>query len=518
MKKLILYCLSFFCTLSFLQGQTTAPQPCGTIGGKSVWLKKYQANPDLAIYQKNNDSTIYVPLTLHLVGSDGNTGYFPFPRLLEALCTLNDDFLEANIQFYIEGEINYLANSAYNSHETVVDGAYMMFDNNVENTLNCYVVNDPAGNCGYNLPYAGIALMESCIGPTDHTWAHEVGHALSLPHPFLGWEGGVSHDGSVGHNFNNPAPTQVLYDYTNFQDSFFFDTLIVDTAIVELVDGSNCYIAADGFCDTAPDYLASRWNCNASNQSNTLQTDPNGAPFYSDASLIMSYSFDDCQSRFTEEQIAAMRANLFDEKPHLLQNQEPGLMLSSNALALYGPIEGELAQYDDVYFDWEEMEGVTSYFVQVSRFSTFNVIEEYVATTNSLHLTTLLNNKTYYWRVKPYNAYSFCTAFSETGIFETGEVTAIGTLSKASNLIIYPNLAPVGQQLQIDFNTKESFDLSIQLLNSVGQTLKQQAFSATAGRNMLTFGLPQAMPTGAYFLKLSHEEEAVFEKIIITQD
>lgn len=518
MKKHVFFCLFLVSSFGFLVGQNIQPHPCGTVEGRSVWLKKYQSNPDLAIYQKDNDSTLYVPLTIHIAGSDAGTGYFPVPRLLEALCTLNDDFEQANIQFYIEGDINYLANSAYDDHETVVDGAYMMFENNVENTLNCYIMDNPAGNCGYNLPYAGIALNTSCISPTDHTWAHEIGHAFSLPHPFLGWEGGVSHDGTVGHSFSNPAPTQVLYDYTNFQDSFYIDTLIIDTAWVELVDGSNCQIAADGFCDTAPDYLAVRWNCNASNQSTTTQTDPNGVEFISDGTLFMSYSFDECQSRFSEEQIAAMRANLFDEKPHLLHNQEPGVILPSEPLALYGPIEGEIAQFDNVFFDWEEIEGTTTYFVQVSRFSSFNVIEEYETTTNSLNLTSLLNNKTYYWRVKPYNPYSFCTVFSETGTFETGEVSSAEILSKATDFVIYPNLTQAEQQIQINFMAQESFDLSIQLFHSTGQVLKQQNMHTISGANQLNFDLPPTMALGTYWLKLSDSKQAIFEKIIIVRN
>lgn len=517
MKKALLFLSVFLFSCLSLQSQTGDPHPCGTIDGRSAWLKKFQANPHLPAYQKDDDSTLYVPLTIHLAGSDGGTGYYPLPRLLDALCTLNNDFADTEIQFYIEGEINYLPNAAYNNHESVVDGAYMMFENNVENTLNCYVMDNPAGNCGYNLPYAGIALNESCMGPADHTWSHEIGHAFSLPHPFIGWEGGVGYDGSISHNFNNPAPLTVLYDYTNFQDSFYVDTLIIDTAFVEMVDGSNCHIAADGFCDTPPDYLSARWNCNNSNQSTSVQTDPNGVQFVSDGTLIMSYSADECQSRFSDEQIAAMQANLLDEKPHLLYNQEPGIALSSEPLVLYAPIEGEVAQFDEVYFDWEEIEGATSYFVQVSRFASFNVIEEYTTDTNSLVVNDLQNNKTYYWRVKPYNAYSFCTVFSETGTFETGEVTNVRQLSETSSLLVYPNLLQDHQAVNLQLEALIGFQLNAQLVNSVGQVITQDQFQIHSGLNQFQFTWNQKLADGTYFLKLSNASEVVFEKIIVAQ-
>ena len=257
--------------------------PCGTAPEKSAWLQKYQAAP--AAYQKNLDTIIYVPLTIHLLGTDEGLGFFNYRNLMEAFCTLNEDYESANIQFYMEGEVHYIQNTAWFEHETLLEGGQMMFANNVEHTLNCYFVADPAGNCGYALPYAGLAVAKSCANPNDHTWSHEVGHALSLPHPFLGWEGGVSYDDSVPPNFNAPAPLTVTYDYTFFQDTLILDTLIIDTAYVEFVDGSNCGIAADGFCDTSPDYLANRWFCDGNMESATQQKDPSGATSKPDGTM-----------------------------------------------------------------------------------------------------------------------------------------------------------------------------------------------------------------------------------------
>mgnify|MGYP000043822657 FL=1 len=84
--------------------------------------------------------------------------------------------------------------------------------------------------------------------------------------------------------FSEPAPETVLYNYTLFKDSLILDTLIIDTAYVEKVDGSNCEYAADGFCDTPPDYLAYRWTCNQSTGTSFgTMLDPNGESFKSDA-------------------------------------------------------------------------------------------------------------------------------------------------------------------------------------------------------------------------------------------
>ena len=77
----------------------------------------------------------------------------------------------------------------------------MMFNKMGTYHQHVHFVSDPAGNCGYNLPYAGVAIAMGCGGPSDHTWAHEV--ITSVQHP--SWDGnGVSHDGSIAHNFSDP--------------------------------------------------------------------------------------------------------------------------------------------------------------------------------------------------------------------------------------------------------------------------------------------------------------------------
>ncbi|MDF1868195.1 MAG: hypothetical protein P1U70_25465, partial [Saprospiraceae bacterium] len=135
-KNLLLGLSILFFSLDLIAQNKSDLAPCGTISYRSDWLKNYQRNPSQ--FQTENDTILYVPLTIHLVGSDAGTGYFGFDNLMDALCILNSDFEQANIHFFTEGDIRYIANSAWNTHSTVLDGAEMMFANNVDNTLNCY--------------------------------------------------------------------------------------------------------------------------------------------------------------------------------------------------------------------------------------------------------------------------------------------------------------------------------------------------------------------------------------------
>ena len=86
-----------------------------------------------------------------------------------------------------------------------------------------------------------------------------------------------------------PAPEFILSSsVTWYQDTLVLDTTYIDTVWVEKMDGSNCHYAADGFCDTSPDYIDYRWPCNDNLESNVTQMDPNGETFQSDGSLFMS--------------------------------------------------------------------------------------------------------------------------------------------------------------------------------------------------------------------------------------
>ncbi len=490
------------------------PNPCGTTSGRSEWLKRYQLNPEL--YQRDSDTLLLVPITLHIVGDDEGDGYIRGTNLFDGLCRLNEDFEPANIQFYLS-DVRFINNSAYYTHETVLEGAYMMFAENVENTINCYVVADPAGNAGYNLPYAGIAMGKSSVSSFSSTWAHEVGHNLSLPHPFLGWEGGYGIDGSTV-NYNNPAPETVTYDYTFFQDQLYEDTLIVDTAIVELVDGSNCQVAADGFCDTHPDYLATRWNCGATDSSQVIQKDPMGVSFRSDGTLIMSYSDDACANRFTEEQIAAMRANLYDEKPELIENQIEGLPLAGTPTEAISPQIGETVQFDDVLLEWEEVENADYYVVQISFLPNFPgpLTDEFLTVDgNNIAIGSLFNDRTYYWKVQAYNSHTFCTEVSDVFEFETADLVATTEFENVLEASILPNPAQQGNEILIVSKSSQNKVIDLQLFDISGSLLFETNTQLVAGTTTWTLPGSAALPAGTYILRMQSGDAFLSKRLVV---
>ena len=489
MKKLLLFSFvsSFF--LFTLQAQEVE-QYCGTPPGIVDWLKDFQENPTAFL---RSQELLYVPLTIHIVGNDDGNGYFPVQRVLDAFCTLNKDFEASNIQFFIEGSLNYIDNSDYFEHD-YGQGIEMMEQYNVPNTINCYIVASPAGNCGYAFYSLGIALNKGCTSADDHTWAHEIGHYLSLPHTFSGWEG-------TNHQDFNPTPA------------------FINGRPVERVDGANCQNAGDGFCDTPADYISNRWPCREDKLSNSEQTDPAGVTFRSDGTLIMSYSNDECASRFSEGQSDAMRANLLNQRANLLYDQSPAVYLENITPVPTTPMEGAMiTDVSAITLEWEPVDNAEGYFVQLSLLSNLGieiVYRTFQSTDNQVEVTNLISDRDWLWRVRPYNRYDGCVEYSNAFSFETGNfINSTREEVSPTDFHIRPNPQDAGAPLSVEFDLPVALDLQLSLYSMAGQRIHGVQLNAHYGLNKLVVPTDNLEP-GLYIIGLEHAQGRQFQKIVI---
>lgn len=449
--------------------------PCGT-RGVSDWLREYRMRPPVL---DRSEDTLWVALKPHLLAKDNSTGRIATEKFLNSFCQLNEDFAASNIQFYIKDDWSLLNETDWYAHTTILQGIEMMLTNNVPDALNSYFVANPAGNCGYNLPYAGVAIGHNCSGANDHTWSHEVGHALSLPHPFIGWEGKT-------YNFSTPTPTFVTYDYTHFHDTL--ETQVpapLDTALVEFVNGSNCAQAADLICDTKPDYLSYRWDCDAQNMSPNQQKDPTGATFYSDGSLFMSYAMDHCQNRFSPEEIAVMRATLLTEKASWLTPAMLEKPIDEQPVAIE-PVQDQLVPNVGAFFRWNAAPNATHYLVQASRFASFSFKQLDVVTTDTFLTAGLLSaNLKYYWRIQPFNDWHACAPFSESETFMTAPISAASE-PDADGWRCYPSLLSNGTPLTLEIpDAWRGEDAKFSVFDAAGRLVWQSYMGLHAPRMVL---------------------------------
>ena len=414
------------------------------------------------------------------------------------MCRLNQQFAAAYLRFYLmpSDPVRYYNNSNWYTHD--FSGGFQMLNSVVSqlrNRLNVFVVGDPAGNCGYAWMDA-VVMRNSCSGPDNTTWAHEVGHHFSLPHTFLGWEGST-------WNYANPAPSTI------------------GGTPVELVDGSNCYAAGDGFCDTPPDYLAYRWACDTARRRTVPQIDPAGVSFRSDGSLIMSYAYDRCASRFSPEQIAAMRANLRTEHKSYLQLTTPLPELPDDAqVELVSPLDStQLVQYNHIELKWNKLPGARYYVVEISRTPTFSqrFFSETLIDADHIVITKPMpNNWTLFWRVRAYSNWDLCQPHDQAfvGSFRTQNLSATNELERQVAITLKPNPTSLGQPAQFIVQLESALDIVLTIHDAAGRLCWQQDVRLYPGENTLSLPVDR-LATGVYSVAMRNELGIIIRRLVV---
>lgn len=475
----------------FIAAQEEPSSFCGTTE-TDPWLEEFFQNR--ALYQRENFDPVFIPLTIHILGTDEGTGYFPAHTLYESLCTLNSDFEETGMQFYIQEPIRYINRTEWYDHPSFGAGIDMMVQNNIPGTANCYIVANPAGNCGY---YAGsgnaIALSKGCTDPADHTWAHELGHFFSLPHTFVGWEGIRWEIGKTAVDYQGQVRREI-----------------------ERVTGTNCQSAADRFCDTPPDYLSYRWSCNGNALSNEVMVDPDSAQFRSDGSLFMSYSNDACMQRFSFEQMEAMLANLSTRRSELIKDSFPLVDLGQQTVEIAFPSDSALVNHVGLTASWEAVPGATHYIVEVSRLANFNFIisRERVSGT-SFEFPELRPGIRYFWRIKAVNANSFCTPYSETFVFVTSRLTGTNDLFSAGEWHLNGSAFYSGDPISMQFDLKTSMVAKYQLISINGTVLLSENIDISSGIHQYEIPISGRLAPGQYLLHLHTDAGSSVRRFVV---
>lgn len=439
---------------------------CGTQTGEEQlsWLREFQQNYNPS--DMRGGDVYYVPLKIHVVGNDEGTGFLNANIIIQNMCDLNAQFEPTGFVFYLDGDLDYISNSSYYSHDFYT-GYNMMAAHNVSGAVNLYYVDDPAGNCGY-FSYAGdaVAIAKSCGNIGNSTIAHELGHFFSLPHTFYGWE------------YGTPS-----------------------TSDQENVDGSNCESAGDGFCDTPPDYASYRWNCSGPPEF----TDPTGATFFPDGTNMMSYADDPCMVQFKEDQQAAMQANLTGPRNYLLSGDDP-VYMDLDSATLVSPIAGTenlFSNYTEL--KWNAIPNAKFYELSISLNTGFNALAyNRLISDTSIILTELSAEKKYYWRIRPVGDMNYCESYSDYWDFSTGYQLMADIDANENNytaLTIYPNPAESGNMLNVSFVSEKFIAGNISIIDFTGKTVYSQDVNGNNGINTFSIHLP-TLSAGVFVLML----------------
>jgi hypothetical protein len=456
-------------------------QGCGN-KGVSPWLKSYRARMGHTAPKGSDTAWLYVPCTFHITGTNSGIGYYDLASAFADLCNMNAQFEEARIRFYlVPGDaVRYHDNTTWHNHEWE-GGAELIKENNIPDRFNIYIVQNPAGACGYSWLDA-VVMGKGCSGPGNGTWAHEAGHHFSLPHTFSGWE-------DTTPNYNQSAPETI------------------NGWKVEKTDGSNCYEAGDLFCDTKPDYLSFRWSCTDNLESSQIQRDPNGVQFRSNAQWFMSYSLDACMRSFSSEQIAAMRENLRTEHASYLQGDAPQSEIPDTAyVRLISPVDSQIVRYADIPLRWSSVPNASYYHVEIFLHSSMNtrLFSKVVYKDTSLIVPKIINNRVVFWRVRAYSESDLCPLKEkeQRGVFQTRNLLAVNELEQSLTLEVSPN--PVVDRATLSVETDKNMEVRLQITSLEGRVVFEKIASLYAGENQIAVWADH-LPEGIYLLTLSND-------------
>ena len=505
MKNLILVSAFLLPLLGFSQ---EIHNKCG-VGLEEGYMIKQRmldnrANVDVSQFEnlKNRSAVTYIPVTIHFIGDDNGEGYGNYGDVFATFCAMNELYLPQNVQFYIKFPLRYV--NSQDHHEDMFSASQQYIANlKVDNTLNIFT-----GKSTLN-PYASfytswggdwLFLLTAQAQGEGTTLAHELGHLLTLPHPFYGWEDIDARDYEGG-----PSPSD-LGGWNGEVEKFTRGT------------GKNCYSAGDGFCDTPADYISFIAPCPMTYD----LRDPSDISIDPDENNIMSYYYDECVTTFSQEQQDAIMIDIIDRQWDNFSAPASLTDLAGTVATQISPINNNIIPiplYNDVTLTWDAVAGAEGYYLIVERTYSFGVvqleiiIEEFIMDPNAISYSfsgTLLIEPEYYrWSVTPINEYKPCAEFdtyeqfTTTGIDSSAAETGLRSdliSEESNNFEIYPN--PARDMFIISTDAKT--DNLVVIYNTVGQIIFESPIISRKYEVNVTNWTP-----GVYIVELGTKKQRV---------
>lgn len=493
----ILLCLCFCFTLS---AQDLKHAVCGTEYLEDIKQEMLRNRAEFKNFQFQRGVINYVPVKVFMAALNDGSGAVSPINVLRMMCQLNIAYKDIDVQFYIK-ELKQLNNSTIAETPRSSGGTLQMQLNKDSKAVNIFITHKildgvagyytgPAGSNSDFIVIQKEYIMDVRVAP------HEVGHYFSLPHTFHGWDSEAWDPAKHGNPVSKFAPDGIT--------------------INEYADSSNCgpKNVGDGFCDTPADY-----NFGANSCTYTLAAmDPIGKLVKPQTNNFMNYFFGCSNYIFTAQQKDAVLASFNSNNRRDIRGTSPTVTSAITETAkLLTPANGSpTVSADTVTLDWADVPGATSYLVQYDVVPTFELFVQNTITKESkLRISGLTLNRTYHWRVIPFNDYSTCFSDATRFTFKAGALTAVRDLPQVKSLSLFPNPMTNQNQVNLVLDCYTSFNGSISIFDIAGKqviTYSSERFSSGINNKSLNVS---ALKPGLYTLVLKGQEGMASRKLMI---
>jgi len=453
----------------------------------------------------------YIPIHFIVVGKADGSDRVKLSRILDQIDALNEDFLDSEFQFYLEGDIKFLDNNIVYDSQTSFAALSKMEEQKSRSAMNIFLVNTAKHSSGssdgvilgyYSSLRDWLVIRNDNVNRASGTLSHEIGHFFSLNHTHSGWE-------SKSWDHSNPSPTQVGFTSPG-------------NIATERQDGSNCQTSGDFICDTPPDYnFGFGWikdgdRCAAYDGG---VKDPNGDVVDPMENNFMGYFISCSDYEFTDGQNSVMLADYNSNgRTYLRKTYTPNLNEVTTKPALVEPIAGETTEgYNRVDLTWNAVPQADRYLVQVDRLPDFSFeLREQIVNDPSAIIRDLDPNKNYYWRVRPFNEYDTDALFSNSERFKTGtDLVSTNNIDGVNNWFITPNPLAEKNNVNLVLDSEVTFDAAVKIYNITGQEVQaidNQGFGV--GRNTLSLDTAP-LSKGIYIVTIQTGNAVLNRRLVI---
>lgn len=503
-----------FLFLALLSSSMLAQQPCGIdehdIELITQRLLEHKQTLKEGYTPNKSGAMTYIPVKFHIVANSSGSLGIREEFVLRQLAELNDNYLDQDIQFYLDSGFNYISNTA--AFETPAQGAGLLTlrNNKLNGRVNIFVpqtASTGGGSIGtvlgfYTPTNDWIVVRQAELTNLTSTLTHEMGHFFGLLHPHSGWDAEVF-DPAI----HTPTP--------EFSPGGRLTENQARTGSC-----ANCNEAGDFLCDTPPDYNFGFGWPTCDYDLGTL--DPCGDLVDVQETNYMGY-FGACDAYvFTNDQKDIMDVDIANRlnTNTLFSNLTPDTVepVQGEIVVKTPPENGVSASSEAVFFSWEPVEGATDYIFEYSRtLGGFSGGSRVILTNGQSSILIeepFLPNTTYQWRIYPYNQTSTGFGFSDPIFFTSGTVTSVAQLEEVDSFDIIPNLVSNQDEVLLNINSTESLDINVQLVDISGRMISNQSSNLVTGENNIDLSV-SGLDNGVYFVKLQSETGIITKRFIV---
>ncbi|MCB0535080.1 MAG: T9SS type A sorting domain-containing protein, partial [Saprospiraceae bacterium] len=172
--------------------------------------------------------------------------------------------------------------------------------------------------------------------------------------------------------------------------------------------------------------------------------------------------------------------------------------------------------YDEVLVEWQDLPEATWYLLEFDFVSTYATpyAQSFMVNSNSKLVTTLLPNRTYYWRVRPINEYVTCAAVRQRTL-KTPGTSAVRDIEGLTAWQIAPNPVRNGGNANLFVQAEQSFDANIRVFTTTGQeVLNLPKVHFENGDNKIEVPLSK-LGNGLYMVMLQTREGQAVRKLSV---